>query len=120
MHGRYVERKALRAKLVDRAQDWRWGSLWRSLWRRQQKPEPDPKLLSPWPLPRLPKWVERVNDPLTKNELAAVRPSAQRGRPLGDDVWVESNATRLNLESTIRPRGRQQLRSEMDMQIKQT
>ena len=54
----------------------------------------------------------------TKKELNAVRLSAQRGRPLGDDVWVESIATRLNLESTIRPRGRQQLRSEVDTQIK--
>ncbi len=35
---RYVERNALRAKLVARAEDWRWGSLWR--W--QQAPEPDP------------------------------------------------------------------------------
>jgi len=99
---------------VDRAEDWRWGSLWR--W--QQKPEPYAKLLSPWPLPRLPKWVARVNDPLTKKELDAVRLSAQRGRPLGDDVWVESIASRLNLESTIRPRGRQKVRSQDDVPIK--
>jgi putative transposase len=26
---RYVERNALRAKLVDRAEQWRWSSLWR-------------------------------------------------------------------------------------------
>ena len=26
---RYVERNALRANLVERAQDWRWSSLWR-------------------------------------------------------------------------------------------
>ena len=32
--------------------------------------------------------------------------SAQRGRPLGDEEWVESIARRLNLESTMRPRGR--------------
>ena len=64
--------------------------------------------------------MERVNDPLTKKELDAVRLSAQRGRPLGGDVWVDSIATRLNLESTIRPRGRQQLRSEVDMPIKET
>jgi len=91
---RYVERNALLAKLVDRAEDWRWGSLWR--W--QQKPEPDPKLMSPWPLPRLPKWVERVNDPLTKKELDAVRLSAQRGRPLGDlSGWNQSpHASTLN------------------------
>lgn len=111
---RYVERNALRAKLVDRAEDWRWGSLWRWL----QKPEPDPQLLSPWPLPRLPKWVERVNEPLTTKELDAVRLSAQRGRPLGDEAWVKSIATRLNLESTMRPRGRQQVRSQADAPIK--
>jgi len=34
---RYVKRNALRAGIVSRAEDWRWGSLWR--W--QQRPEPD-------------------------------------------------------------------------------
>ena len=112
---RYVERNALRAKLVARAEDWRWGSLWR--W--QQEPEPDPKLLSPWPLPRLPNWVHRVNSPLTANELDAVRLSAQRGRPLGDPAWVESITRRLKLESTIRPRGRQRVSTSNDNQIKE-
>ena len=99
----YVERNALRAERVNRAEDWRWGSLWRWL----QKPEPDPKLLSPWPIARLPKWVGRV----TEKELAAVRVSAQRGRPLGDVEWVGWIARRLGLESTIRPRGRQRIHS---------
>ena len=111
---RYVERNALRAELVDRAQDWPWGSLWRWL----QKPEPDPKLLSPWPIARLRKWVERVNEPLTEQELAIVRLSAQRGRPLGDEGWVTSTATRLHLESTIRPRGRQRVREQTHKPIK--
>ena len=44
---RYVERNALRAELTARAEDWRWGSLWR--W--QQSVEPVPALLSPWPIP---------------------------------------------------------------------
>ncbi|MGI9456253.1 MAG: transposase [Aeoliella sp.] len=99
---RYVERNALRAGLVDRAEEYRWGSLWRWL----QQPEPDPKLLSPWPLSRLPGWVERVNAPLSEIELEAVRRSAQRGRPLGSDAWVKSIAKRLHLEPTLRPRGR--------------
>jgi putative transposase len=107
---RYVERNALRAELVDRAEDWRWGSLWRWL----QRPEPDPKLLSPWPLARLPGWADRVNQPLSKRELDAVRLSAQRGRPLGDEGWVESIARRLDLESTMRPRGRPRVRFPMD------
>ncbi len=102
---RYVERNALRSGLVKRAEQWRWGSLWHWL----HKPALQPPLLSPWPLPRLPGWVERVNTPLSKPELAAVRLSAQRGRPLGDPDWGDSIASRLNLESTIRPRGRQQI-----------
>ena len=112
---RYVERNALRANLVDRAENWRWGSLWR--WRQQ--PELDPKLLSPWPLPRLPNWVERVNEPLAKQELDAVRLAAHRGRPLGDEAWVESIARRLNLESTIRPRGRPRVRFPDEESIKE-
>ena len=48
---RYVERNALRAELVTRAEEWRWGSLWRWL----QRPEPSPPLLSPWPIAR---WVQ--------------------------------------------------------------
>ena len=74
------------------------------------KTGPDPKLLSPWPLPRLPGWAGRVNECLTKQELAAVRLSAQRGKLLGDEAWVESMARRLNLESTMRPRGRPRVR----------
>ena len=112
---RYVERNAMRAELVDRAEDWRWGSLWRWL----QQPEPDPRLLSPWPMYRLPKWVERVNEPLTTGELDAVRLSAQRGRPLGDERWGESIVRRLKLESTMRPRGRQRVRADGDPPIKE-
>ena len=102
---RYVERNALRAGMVDRAEDWRWGSLWRWL----QKPEPDPKLLSAWPLARLPRWVERVNASLSNSELKSVRNSVIRGRPLGDAEWVASTAKRLGIESTMRPRGRPRL-----------
>jgi len=101
---RYVERNALRAGLVTAAEDWQWGSLWR--WLKK----PEPKLLSKWPLTRLPNWVQRVNEPLTDNELEAVRRCAHRGQPLGRARWVASLARRLNLESTLRPRGRPKLK----------
>ncbi len=113
---RYVERNALRAGLVSDAQDWKWGSLWRWL----QKPEREPKLLSPWPLPRLPNWVARVNQPLAQHELDKVRISAQRGRPLGEDCWVKAIAHRLELESTIRSRGRQRVHPETKNANKET
>ena len=99
---RYVERNALRAGLVDHAEDWRWGSLHRWLAR----PLLLPPLLSPWPMPRLPGWVGRVNEPLSQEELEAVRWRVRRGSPMGDPGWVESIARRLDLESTLRPRGR--------------
>jgi putative transposase len=48
--GRYVERNALRANLVARAQDWRWCSLWRRelLGDRQA----DGPVLSEWSVQR--------------------------------------------------------------------
>lgn len=103
---RYVERNAVRAKLVERAQDWRWGSLYRWL----AKPAPEPKLLSSWPIARLPNWVQRVNEPLTEKEMKAVRWSVKRGSPFGNETWVESIVRRLGLESTLRPRGRPRVR----------
>jgi putative transposase len=103
---RYVERNALRAKLTTRAEDWHWGSLWR--W--QQSVEPVPALLSPWPIPRSPNWLARVNEPLTDQELMALRRSAQRGSPFGDFAWIETTVQRLGLAPTVNPRGRPQVR----------
>jgi len=36
--------------------------------------------------------------------------SAQRGKPVGDEGWVEFIARRLNLETTMRPSGRKRVR----------
>lgn len=99
---RYVERNALRANLVDKAEDWKWGSLSRWLDRIER----DPKLLSSWPVPRLPNWAARVNAPLSDNELKAIRRSVKRGAPLGNEAWVEQTVRRLGLETTLRKHGR--------------
>jgi putative transposase len=99
---RYVERNAQRARLVERAQRWRWGSLYR--WLRGSAE--DGRLLAPWPLPRQPGWVEHVNEPLTDAELLAVRRSVERGSPYGSESWCHRAIDRLDLHSTIRPRGR--------------
>jgi putative transposase len=99
---RYVERNALRANLVRRAENWRWGSLW-----RQYKGEARAKaLLSDWPLARPRKWLGYVNRAETPRELDALRRSAQRGQPFGSESWRTRTAKRLSLESTLRPRGR--------------
>ena len=72
---RYVERNALRANLVERAQDWSWSSFW----RRRQRDKSVAKLLSEWPIPRPSDWTRRVNRPLTPGELKSVRHCVRRG-----------------------------------------
>lgn len=99
---RYVARNALRAKLVDRAEDWQWESLW----RRTHGDSPQTAWLSDWPLDRPRDWVVRVNRSQGASELEALRTSVQRGRPFGDEGWVRRTAKRFDMESTLRPRGR--------------
>ena len=99
---RYVERNALRQNLVRRAENWRFGSLWR---RVHGTPE-SRQLLSDWPLARPRSWLQYVNQPQSEAELEAIRRSVQRGQPYGGTDWSLSTAKRLGLESTFRPRGR--------------
>ncbi len=99
---RYVERNALRAKLVKRAEDWRWSSLW----SRRAKGRSERPALTPWPIGRPGDWVSRVNRPFGPDEEEAVRRSIQRGQPFGSPPWQVEVAARLGLESALRPRGR--------------
>jgi len=100
---RYVERNAQRAELVERAEDGRWGSLYRWV----QPSEPLPRRLSPWTLARSANWIRRVNEALDVKQLDALRWSIRRGSPFDQANWVESIARRLDLESTLRARERQ-------------
>ncbi len=97
---RYVERNALRAGLVQRAQDWPWGTLHRRV-RKAAGP-----LLCDWPLPQPSDWPEYVNSPQTDAELEGVRRSVRRGCPFGSALWAEQTANQLGLQSTLRRRGR--------------
>ena len=99
---RYAERNAQRANLVRRAEQWRWGSLYRWLrWSAE-----DRRLLAAWPMPRPANWLEHVNAPQTEAELAALRRCVNRGSPYGTELWCDRTIRSLGLESTIRPRGR--------------
>ncbi len=102
---RYVERNPLRAKLCRHAQDWPWSGLWR---RIHGTPE-ERKLLADWPegtMPRADIWLKLVNKPEAPADLAALRESIRRGQPLGDAPWALAKARALDLEHTLRPRGR--------------
>ena len=101
---RYVERNPLRANLVTRAEDWRWSSLGQASSR-------DPIPLDAWPVAQPAQrhgddWIKWVNTPHTEGELQSLRACATRGRPYGDDAWVQQIAANLQLGVTLRRRGR--------------
>jgi len=97
---RYVERNALRANLVGRAQDWRWCTLWRRLNGDRES------LLSIWPVEIPADWISWVNLAQTTIELEALRKCVNRGTPYGSDEWRTRVASLLCLEFTLHPRGR--------------
>jgi putative transposase len=99
---RYVERNAVRAGLVRRAEQWRFGSLYR--WLRGSAE--DKALLAAWPRARQPDWVSHVNSVQSEAELQSLRRSMQRGSPFGGERWTARAVTKLGLESTLRARGR--------------
>jgi putative transposase len=100
---RYMERNPLRAKLVKSAAKWQWSSLGRNRIGSR------PKWLSPGPVPRRRSWAEYVDRPQTAAELKLVRNSVLRGTPFGDADWSQATVAALELESTVRPRGRPRL-----------
>ena len=55
---RYVEQNAFAAGLVDRAEDWPWGSAWNGS-------PPSPFVIDESQLPRPVNWLDILNDPLT-------------------------------------------------------
>jgi putative transposase len=98
---RYVERNALRAGLVRRAELWRWASLWQRLNMRGEV------TLDAWPVAMPSEWLDCVNSMESEAELTAVRRALFRGRPFGNPEWQGQTAERLGLEHTFGIAGRQ-------------
>ena len=97
---RYVEANALRAGLVQRAEQWQWCGLWRRTHGAADLP------LTPWPLERSRNWVAWVNRGPSDEQLEGIRTCVQRGRPFGPEAWVRPTAARLGLQFTLRGPGR--------------
>lgn len=99
---RYVERNAMTAGVVQRAEQWHWGSLWV---RRHGDAELK-ALLSDWPVPRPANWVQLVQRPMPQSEAEAIRTCIVRNRPFGSPAWQAEQARRLGLLHTLRSPGR--------------
>jgi putative transposase len=95
---RYIERNALRAGLVERAEDWLWSSA--------TPLRPGLPLLHAGPVPLPADWLRLVNEPQTEAEVERLRECLRRRRPFGDESWTQQTARRMNLEPSLRPLGR--------------
>lgn len=99
---RYIERNPLRAKLVEKAEDWEWSSLWRRLHGSHEQKQ----LLDSWPLPEDDDYLKLINQADPEDALNSIRESITRGKPFGSSSWVSGIAEKLGLSSTLRSKGR--------------
>jgi putative transposase len=97
---RYVERNALRAKLVSRAEHWHWSSLGQHLLGEKLRIP-----LCEWPIARRRDWVEWVNRPQTAAEEEAIRRCLRASRPYGSEQWMNKTMKKLGWREP-RPPGR--------------
>lgn len=99
---RYIESNALRAKLVQRAEDWKWSSLW----RREYGTDKQKELLSSWPIAIPGDYLARANVSINEKELKYIRTSVLKSRPCGDNNWINRTVEKFGLEITLGQRGR--------------
>ena len=95
---RYVERNPLRAKLVRKAENWRFSSLWRKIHGSTEQK----KLLSDWPISKPNNYLSLVNESQPSEEEETIRHSVTKGKPYGSDDWSMKIIKKFRLEATIR------------------
>ena len=108
---RYIEANPLRARIVRRAENYPWSSyLAHGVGESSELVDSlvTYDALSPRASGRQRRWAEMVHRPLDESMIGAVRRSIETGLPYGDATWVKKLATKLDLNLTIRPRGRPQ------------
>ena len=99
---KYIERNPVRAKLVKRVEQWRWGSGYRRL--DGSKKERELLFDPPIDLPR--NYRAWVNEPDKEDDLTDLRISATKGKPFGTMKWTERMVERFGLQATMRVPGR--------------
>lgn len=97
---RYIEGNPVRAGLATSARDWVWSS------HRETLGEKARNVVDETPITLPNGWGNYVDEPMTENELARLRKSAQRQAPFGTFAWQSRLCREFGLESTIRKRGR--------------
>jgi putative transposase len=106
---RYIEANPLRAKLVRRAENYRWSS-----YRAHGMGEADKLVdrlinydeLASSAATRQRQWALKVHRAMDPTVIDDIRRSNATGLPYGSAEWVKRLAKRLDLDLVIRPRGR--------------
>lgn len=93
---RYVERNPLKARLIGRAEDWRWSSA------SQHAPCSGRPSLAEWPVPKPPDWRDLVNVPDPSRIVTELRRALQTGMPFGSDAWQARTLEALGLRTRTR------------------
>jgi putative transposase len=99
---RYVERNPVRANLVRKSINWKWGSFW----RRGNGTKEQRKMLNVWPVDMPKNYSEWVDEVESKEQLDTLRYSVNKGKPYGKISWVEKTIEVFKLNSTLRNPGR--------------
>jgi putative transposase len=107
---RYVERNPVRAKMVERAESYRWSSA-----RAHVYGAPDPLLDPGLPLlSMVENWSQWLAAEDAPSELAAIRKSTSRDLPLGDEAFIQGLEARFGRPLRERKRGRKPKTNPVD------
>ena len=104
---RYVERNAVRAKLVERPELWPWCSL------RQRLRQRSTIRLDDWPVARPEDWMALVQIE-AEHETGDLREAISRSAPYGPEKWREHMASQLDLGPSLRSVGRGAMTTGVD------
>lgn len=99
---KYVERNAVRAKLVRRCEEWRWGSAWMRIHGTSEQK----KFLDEIPTELPDDYIKWINTEDKSDDLDMIRNSVNKSVPYGKELWVEKMVSKHHLESTLRSPGR--------------
>ena len=111
---RYIEANPVGASMVKQAGDYRFSSFAAHATGKVDAlvdPMPAYEALAARPATRRRRWSAYVHQSPPDEETAAIRRSNETGLPFGESRWVKRLARRLNLDLTIRPRGRPKKRA---------
>lgn len=99
---RYVEQNPLRAKLVKKAENWKYSSLYGRLNGTNIQKKILDELIT-----ELPKnYLKSVNEIYNEEKISTLRQSVNKCTPYGSEEWVDDMVKRFNLISTTRNPGR--------------